>query len=196
MEADEARPICDGRRVGAGIPTTSPPIYLYHPIFGRFIHMVEDPDVQPTVEDLKNVAELMYYLSLISTSELAYEYAEGLHQRLHILLRGDVLPRINSDGTISVGGAWIQILILELQREMGEDGPGPTHQASLRMKRSWISPSASHNPLYIDFMADCLIEPNDPQELLLPNISNQWSWALAGRFRRRIHRQDYCSTLD
>ena len=43
------------RTVAAGISTPSPPIYLYHPLFGHFIQIVEDPNVQPTDEDLKNV---------------------------------------------------------------------------------------------------------------------------------------------
>ena len=38
--------------------------------------------------------------------------------------------------------------------------------------------------------------PDRAGDMLLPNIFNRWSWALAECFGRRIHRQDHCSTLD
>ena len=201
MQSKEATAIHDGRRVGGGISTTSPPIYLYHPVFSRFINIVEDPNVQPTDEDLKNVQELMHYLSKIFQSET--EYAQGLRQRLYKILQANTLPTENPDATqpdgsitLCIGDTRIVTLILEVKRDFGEGDCDPTNQASFSMKRSWIDPLASDTPLYIDFTADCLIEPNDPGEMLLPNIFSRWSWALAECFGRCIHRQDHCSTLD
>ena len=201
MQSKEVTAIHDGRRTAGGLSTTSPPIHLYHPTFGRFIQIVEDPNVQPTDEDLKSVQELMHYLSEIFRAET--EYAQGLRQRLYKILRANILPTENPDATrpdgsitLRIGDSRIVSLIVEVKRELGEGGSDPTTQASFSMKRSWIHPSASDIPFYIDFTADCLIEPNDPREMLLPNIFNRWSWALAECFGRRIPRQDHCSTLD
>ena len=46
------------RRVAKGISTPSPLIHLYHPLFGHFIQIVKDPNVQPMDKDLKNVQPL------------------------------------------------------------------------------------------------------------------------------------------
>ena len=42
---------------------------IFHPIFDDFIHLVNDSDIQPTADDLKNVHEPMYFLSEISRME-------------------------------------------------------------------------------------------------------------------------------
>jgi hypothetical protein len=199
-QANEATAIYDGRRV-PGISTTSPPIEIFHPIFAQFIHIVNDPHVQPMADDLKDVQELMYYLSEVFSSEK--DYSQGLRQRLHKILRGYVLQTSNPDGTIPdgtitllIGNARIVILVLELKREVGEGGSDPAHQASLSLRRSWIDPSVSHDLLRLHLTNDHPTEPNHPREMLLSNISSRWSWALAQCVRGCIHRQVYCSTLD
>ena len=71
--------------------------HLYHPVFSRFIHIVEhpNPSVHPTAEDLENVQELMRYLSEKFRSER--EYAQGLRERLSKILQGNILPTENPD---------------------------------------------------------------------------------------------------
>ena len=94
--------------MAGGISTTSLPIHLYHPLFGRFIQIVEDPNVQLTDEGLKNVQELMHYLSEIFWIER--EYAQGLRQRLYKILQANILhgkPRCNM--------AWFRILYYFIQ---------------------------------------------------------------------------------
>ena len=84
------------QEMAGGISTTSPPIHLYHPLFGRFIQIVEDPNVQLTDEGFKNIQELMHYLSEIFWIER--EYAQGLRQRLYKILQANILhgkPRCN-----------------------------------------------------------------------------------------------------
>lgn len=202
IQADDAQAIYDGRRAPNGlISTIGPPIQIFHPIFDDFIHLVNDPDVQPTVDDLKNVQELMYFASEVG--RLEDQNNEGLRHRLRCILQADVHDEPNPDGTkpdgvvtLQIGDARIAYLVIELKRELGEGGCDPSLQAGLSMKRSWIDPSVSHNRIHLDLMSDPRIETGHSREMLLPNVLSRWGWPVVKCSGRRVHGQDYCPTLD
>lgn len=80
-----------------GISTIVPPIEIFHPIFNDFIHFVNDPDVQPTPEDLDNVETLM---SLASGIYLSEEYRQKIKAQLHkALLKILVNAKADDDET-------------------------------------------------------------------------------------------------
>jgi hypothetical protein len=58
-QADITQVIYDGRRA-SDRRTIAPPIQIFHHIFDNFTRMVNDPDVQPTVQDLEIVYDLMH----------------------------------------------------------------------------------------------------------------------------------------
>jgi len=146
IQGDDAQAIYDGRRAPNGLSTIGPPIQIFHPIFDDFIHLVNDPDVQPSANDLKNVQELMYFASEVGRMEERHDgHNEGLRTRLRRILQAEVHEEPNPDGTkpdgvitLQIGDARITFLILELKRELGEGGCDPTTQVGLSMKRSWI----------------------------------------------------------
>lgn len=162
IQTDEAQVIYDGRRAPNGLSTIAPPIQIFHPIFDDFIHLVNDPGVQPTPDDLKKVQELMYYAAEVGRAEEGNGgYNEGLRERLRHILQLDVhvepnLDATSADGviTLQVGDARIAFLILELKREIGEGGCDPSLQVGLSMRRSWINPSVSNNHIHLDLMSD------------------------------------------
>jgi hypothetical protein len=162
IQTNEAQVIYDGRRAQNGPSTIAPPIQIFHPIFDDFIHLVNDPGVQPTPDDLKKVQELMDYAAEVGRVEEGNGgYNEGLRGRLRRILQLDVhvepnLDATSADGviTLQVGDARIAFLILELKRELGEGGCDPSLQAGLSMKRSWINPSVSNNHIHLDLMSD------------------------------------------
>jgi len=166
IQADESQVIYDGRWAPKGLSTIAPPIQIFDPIFDNFIHLVNDPDVQPTPDDLKKIQELMYYAAEVGRVEEGKDgYNEGLHERLRHILQDDVhvepnLDATSADGviTLQVGDAHIAFLILELKRELGEGGCDPSLQAGLSMKRSWIIPSVSNNHIHLDLMSDSQVE--------------------------------------
>ena len=167
IQADEAQVIYDGRWAPNGLSTNAPPIQIFHPIFDDFIHLVNDPGVQPTPDDLKKVQELMYYAAEVGRVEEEGKggYNEGLCERLRHIVQDDVHLEPNSDATsadgvitLQVSDARIVFLILELKRELGEGGCDPSLQAGLSMKRSWINPSVSNNHIHLDLMSDSQVE--------------------------------------
>ena len=150
--------IYDGRR-GSDKATIGPPIQIFHPIFDDFTHMVNDPGVQPTVDDLANVYELMYHAGEIQPD---IDYRERVR-----LLLGRILDTQISMGPISKTGCMpdgivtldvcndiLPYMILEVKREMGEGGCDPTTQVGLHMRRSWINDSVGYNRIYLDPMCD------------------------------------------
>ena len=163
IQGDDAQVIYDGRRAPNGlISTVCPPIQIFHPIFDDFIHFVNDPDVQPTADDLKNVQELMYFASEVGRKEDRHDgHNDGLRELLRRILQAEVHEESNDDGTrpdgiitLQIGDARIAFLILELKRELGEGGCDPTIQAGLSMKHSWIGLSVGFNRIYPDPMSD------------------------------------------
>jgi hypothetical protein len=163
IQGDVAQAIYDGRRAPAGpIPTVAPPIQIFHPVFDHFIYLVNDPDFQPTIDDIKDVQELMYFASEVGRMEEGQGgLNEGLRMCLSRILQAEVHAEPNDDGTIvdgvitlQIGDARIMYLILELKRELGEGGSDPTTQAGLSMKRSWIEPSVGYNCLCLGHMSD------------------------------------------
>jgi len=104
-----------------GISTITPLIEIFHPIFNNFIHFIDDPDIQPTPEDLNNVWTL---ISLVSQIFLKEEYANRinvqLRQVLLTILNGAVYQELNFDGTsadsvltLMLGMSYIMTMILE-----------------------------------------------------------------------------------
>ena len=163
IQGDAAQAIYDGRRAPTGsISTIAPPIQIFHPIFDDFIHLVNDPDFQPTVDDIKHVQELMYFALVVGRIEEGQSgLNQGLRMRLRRILQAEVHVEPNDDGTkadgvitLQIGDGRIMYLILELKRELGEGGCDPTTQAGLSMKRSWIEPSVGYNHLRLDHMSD------------------------------------------
>ncbi|KIM45752.1 hypothetical protein M413DRAFT_442362 [Hebeloma cylindrosporum] len=149
IQADNAQAIYDGRRAPHGLSTVAPPIQIFHPIFDDFINLVNDPGVQPTSDDLKQVQELMHYVAEVGrVDEGNGGYNAGLRKRLRNILQADVHEEPNSDGTMADGVVILQLrdahiasLILEWKRELGEGDCDPSLQVGLSMKRSWIDPS-------------------------------------------------------
>lgn len=153
-QADEALAIYDGRRaVNALVSTIGPPIQIFHPIFDYFLQTVINPDIQPTIEDLENVQDLMDHGSQVGLKEEGTRgYNQQVRKRLRKILKADLHEEPNPDGTRPDGvvtlqrdDARIAYLILELKRELGDGGCDPTTQAGLSMKRSWIDSDVSHN---------------------------------------------------
>lgn len=163
IQGDDAQAIYDGRRPPTGlISTIAPPIQIFHPIFDDFIYLVNDPDFQPTVDDIKYVQELMYFASEVGRKEEGQDgLNEGLRKCLRRILQAEVHVEPNGDGTeadgvitLQIGDVRIMLLILELKRELGEGGCDPTTQAGLSMKRSWIASSVGYNCLCLVHMYD------------------------------------------
>jgi len=127
-----------------------------------FIYLVNNPDFQPTADDLKDVQGLMYFASEVGRIEERHGgHNEGLRKRLRRILQAEVHEEPNSDGTkpdgiitLQIGDARIAFLVLELKRELGEGGCDPTTQAGLSMKPSWIDPSVSNNHIHLDLMSN------------------------------------------
>jgi len=96
---------------------------IFHPTFDDFIHLVNNPDFQPTAYGLKNVQELMYFALEVGRIEEHHGgHNEGLRKRLKRILQAEVHEEPNSDGTkpdgiiaLQIGDARIAFLILELK---------------------------------------------------------------------------------
>jgi len=154
-QANDIQAIYDGRRPTHGDHTAAPPIQIFHPIFDEFIHFVNDPDTQPTFQDLKDVEELMYFMSQVGRKEGGPDgYNDGVRRCLRRILNAEVHQGPNSDGTsadgvitLQIGDAHITSLIIELKRELSEGGCDPSTQAGLSMKRSWVDPSVSNHQI-------------------------------------------------
>ncbi|KAI0245533.1 hypothetical protein BJV78DRAFT_1287615 [Lactifluus subvellereus] len=129
--------IYDGRR--GNVSTSAPPIQLFHPIFDSFTHYVNDPNFHVTIEDFKNVYDLMYFLSGVRGEK---SYGDGVRQQLGRILGVPVHKDQNPDSTRPDGiitlASGIPYVFIELKREMGEGGCDSTSQVSLSMRRSWI----------------------------------------------------------
>jgi hypothetical protein len=74
-----------------------PPIQIFHPIFDDFTHLVNNPDVQPTVEDLDKVYQLMHTLSRIYAQE--DDYSGKVREGLGHILGTTILEVPNPDNT-------------------------------------------------------------------------------------------------
>lgn len=152
--------IYDGRtpRHGNGIFTIAPPIQIFHTIFDEFTHLLNSPDVQPTIEDLEKVYKFMHTLSLIRTAE--EKYGEIVRASISEVLGETVLEVPNPDGSRPDGVIMINdntdipCVVIEMKREMGEGGCDPTSQAALSMRRSWIHNSVSYNRILLEPMCD------------------------------------------
>ena len=158
-QQEVAKIIYDGQR-GEKIPTIAPPIQIFHPIFDDFTRFVDNPDVQPTIQDLLNVQEFMAEAGMIHTKE---SYTSENARRL--------LGRFLGDITVSAGplpdGSWpdgivtlnvcndlLPYMILEAKREIGEGGCDSTTQAGLYMKHSLIHKQVGYNRIHLDPMCD------------------------------------------
>ena len=144
--------IYDGRRAGH-TRTIGPPINIFHPIFDQFTRMVNDPGVQPTVQDLKLVYDLMY-----DAGEIQQEHSYRDRLRLHLgriletpIPVGELPDGTCPDGfvTLDVCDAELPYMIFEAKQEMGEGGSDPATQAGLYMRCSWIHESVGYNRIYL-----------------------------------------------
>jgi hypothetical protein len=155
-QGDAATVIYDGRRgPDEKLSTIAPPIQIFHRIFDDFLCSVNSPDDQPSVEDLENVYDLMYYVSEVRQTE--DRYREGFRQKLSQILAAPIHEEQNPDNTkpdgvimVQLGDTCIPYVFIELKRELGEGGCDPTSQASLTMRRSWIHASVSYNRIDIE----------------------------------------------
>jgi hypothetical protein len=200
IQSDNAQVIYDGRWACDGIGSTiGPPIQLFHPIFNEFFNLVNAPDTKPTTKDLKNVYELMDYVSEVGWKN---GYSEGLQARLTNILGFMIHEETNPDGfrtdnaiTLQIGTTRIMTLIMEVKRELGE-GCDPSTQVSLSMRRSWIDSQVGYTHIHLDLMSDSSIEKCHSRKVLLPNILDRCRGTMAQYSGWHIHRQGYCPTPD
>ncbi|KAH8992599.1 hypothetical protein EDB86DRAFT_2932241 [Lactarius hatsudake] len=140
-QLDDAQAIYDGQGApDAGVSRISPPIQIFHPIFGDFIRSVNHPDsdAQPTRDDLENVYDLMSFGSEIRSS---WTYSDELRDRLGHILKADVREERDhgdyySGITLEIGDTRIAYLLLEPKHKF--EG---SIKVALRMRRFWIHPS-------------------------------------------------------
>jgi hypothetical protein len=159
-QANPSLAIHDGRsNPGSNFSTIAPPIQIFHPIFHEFTQFVNDPLVQPTVEDLDNVHQLMQTLSSIYKKEDAYR--EKVRRDIARILDTTILEMANPDNTrpdgfimAELGNTPIPCALFELKREAGEGGCDPTSQASFSMKRAWIHEAVGYNRIHLDPVFD------------------------------------------
>ena len=143
IQIDDAQAIYDGQGVPDGvIPTIAPPIQIFHPIFDEFIHLMNDPDVQVTADDLLKVHDFMYYASEVGDN---WDNEEQRY-RLRCILQDDIYEEPNP--------ARIGFLVIKLDQELGEANCDPTIRAGLSMKCSWIEPSVGRDRIHLDLMSD------------------------------------------
>jgi len=131
------------------VSRVAPPIQIFHPIFGAFIHLVHDSEVQPSDEDLLNIQEFMRYLSGVGDRESSCN--DQIRIRLRKILEQDIHEERNADGTsadavcmLQVGDCCISLLIAEFKRILGEGGCDPSIQAGITCRRMWIEENVSH----------------------------------------------------
>jgi hypothetical protein len=156
VQNDDTQVIHDGRHAPMGISTIAPPIEIFHPIFNDFIRFVNDPDVQPTREDLDNVRTLM---SLASGIYLSEEYCKEIKpQLLKALLKILVNAKADDDETeaddilkMTINTAQFMTLALEWRRELDCDSSA---QAGFSMKRAWLDSNVGYNCIHIEFISD------------------------------------------
>ena len=142
--------IYDGRRPSNSTsPTVAPPIEIYHPIFAKFLNLVENPKLSN--KDIELVGQFLYLLSEVSSSVGNQQNAE-IRQILRQILELDIVEEPNTDKTsadgvymITVGSECIRVPLwfLERKKELGAGGCDPSIQAGLSMRRSWIQPDVS-----------------------------------------------------
>jgi hypothetical protein len=160
-QGDPCLAIHDGRRGEnpSMVSTIGPPIQIFHPIFHDFTEIIDNPRIQPTIEDLDNVYQLMQTVSKIYMKEDAYclKVCEGLGR----ILGKPILEVANDDksrpdGVITMvikteaGEISIPCAFFELKREAGEGGCDPTSQVSLSMRHCWIHKFVGYNRIHLD----------------------------------------------
>jgi hypothetical protein len=168
IQSDYAQVIYDGRWAQGGINSTiGPPIQLYHPIFDQFINLVNALDTEPTTKDLKNIYELMEYVSEVGQKN-RYCYSAGLQARLTNILGFMIHGERNPDGswtdsaiTLQIGTTCIMTLIMEAKRDLDE-GCDPSTQVSLSMRRSWIDSEVGYKHIHLDLMSDRFLNREMP----------------------------------
>jgi hypothetical protein len=160
VQKDDKHAIHDGRHAPAGISTIAPPIEIFHPIFNDFIRFIDDPNVQPTPEDLDNVRTLM---SLASGIYLSEEYLMKIKAQLRqVLVKILFNAKADDDETEAdvilktmINSAQFMTLALEWRRELGEGGYDSSTQAGLSMKRAWLESNVGYNCcIHIKFISD------------------------------------------
>ena len=159
VQNNDTQVIHDGQHAPMGISTVAPPIEIFHPIFNDFIRLANDPDVQPTCEDLHNVRTLM---SLASGVYLSKEYRKKIKAQLcKTLVKILVNAEADDDETeaddilkMTINTAQFMTLALEWRRELGEGGCDSSTQAGLSMKRAWLESNVGCNCIHIEFISD------------------------------------------
>jgi hypothetical protein len=149
-QADPNTVIYDGHYPShSTLSTVVPPIEIYHPIFAKFLYLVENPEL--TNRDIKLVGQLLESLSVVSSANET-QLNSKIHQLLRQILELEIVDEPNTDEPsadgvymITVGNQWIRVpsLIMECKNELGSGGCHPSIQAGLTMRRSWIQPDVS-----------------------------------------------------
>lgn len=150
VQADLFTAIHDGRYPSdPKFCTVAPPLQIFHPVFAEFLHLVHDDSVQPTIQDIEHVRDLLHYAAIVGMV-LEEPRNAVIRKKLRKILQLPVHEEPNTDRTsadgvhmISVGDVRIPLLIVELKRELGDGGCDPTTQAGITMRRSWIQSDVS-----------------------------------------------------
>jgi len=116
---------------------------------------MNDLRIQPTLEDLDNVYQLMQTVSGIYRTEDVYhlKVREGMGRILGTaILEVANHDNIRPDGIISLelGNIPIPCAFFELKQEAREGGCDPTSQASLSLRRCWIHKLVGYNRIHLD----------------------------------------------
>ncbi len=119
----------------------APCIQIFHPIFDKFTCMVNNLEVQPMVEDLEKVYNLMHTVSEVGPLENTL--GQRVCERLSNILDAMVFKHRNPDnmrpnGVIKVDGTEIPCMIMKVKQKLREGGCDPSLQASVGMRQSWI----------------------------------------------------------
>ena len=158
-QGDPSKVIHDGRSgedsKDSKYSTIAPPIRIFHSIFDEFTQSLNDPCIQPTVDDLEDVHVLMRILSVIYKHE---DKNRGeVHKRMGKILGTAISEMQNPDNTrpdglitVELDNIHIPCALFELKREAGEGGCDPTTQASFSMRRAWIHSVVGYNRIHLD----------------------------------------------
>ncbi|GJJ16183.1 hypothetical protein Clacol_010463 [Clathrus columnatus] len=127
---------------GPSYSTIAPPLELYHPIFNRFLGLIDH--CSPTVDDLKHTQGLMNYLGELSSvdenvrNERINGYLSGILGR--IIQPSENADKTKPDGVSSVlvGMASVPLIIAEFKKSLGEGNCDPCIQASLIGGGAWL----------------------------------------------------------
>lgn len=116
-----------------------PPIYIYHPVFGRFQDNIRS-EVNPSNLPLKETHELFDV-----ASEIFVEEESRVDKMTPIILKMlgvDGLPRVEHGDKTKAGGSVligaIEGVVFEFKVELGRGDGDPAVQAAMTIRKGWV----------------------------------------------------------